>query len=67
MGSQAERTPGKVEAGGPRWARLQLVDQVRQWLAEWVVPHSHADKTRNIWRVRQTMQPRVPVQEKKTL
>ena len=44
MGSQAERTPGKVEAGGPRWARLQLVDQVRQWLAEWVVPHSHADK-----------------------
>ena len=35
---------GKVAAGGPGWARRWLVDKARQWLAEWVVPHSHVDK-----------------------
>ena len=35
-GSQAERTRGKAATGGPGW--------VRQRLADWVVPNSHADK-----------------------
>ena len=36
MGSQVERTCGKVEAGGPGQAKQQLADQA--------VPHLHADK-----------------------
>ena len=36
MGSQVERTCGKVASGGP--------GQVRWWLAEQVVPHVHAVK-----------------------
>ena len=36
MGSRANRTHGKVAAGGPGWERQQLVDRV--------VPHSCADK-----------------------
>ena len=40
----AERTCSKTAAGGPGQARQQLADPVRQWLADWVVPHSNADK-----------------------
>ena len=43
-GSWVERTHSKAAAGGPGWARHWLVDKARQWLAEWVVPHSHVDK-----------------------
>ena len=44
MGSWAEKTCGKAAAGGPRQVWWQLVDQARRWLADWAVPHSHADK-----------------------
>ena len=51
-GSRAERTHGKVEAGGPsevvdcreRWTRLQLSDPTRWWLEDPSVPHSCIDK-----------------------
>ena len=44
MGSQAERTHSKAVARGPGQARWRLVEQARQRLVDWVVPHSHADK-----------------------
>ena len=44
MGSQVERTHSKRTARGKGWARRQLADQARWRLAEWVVPHLHADK-----------------------
>ena len=42
----AKRTHGKAAAGGPGRARRCLVDWVRRWLIDWVVPHSCADKLR---------------------
>ena len=44
MGSWAERTQGKVAAGGPGRARLQLTDPARWWIVDWAVLHSRADK-----------------------
>ena len=44
MNGGAERIHGKAEAGGPGWARLRLIDLVRQWVADWVAPHLHADE-----------------------
>ena len=52
MGSRAERTRGKVAAGGPSevadcgtgQARLQLADPTRWWLADPAAPHLHMDK-----------------------
>ena len=39
-----ERTHGMAAAGGPGQVRQWQVEQVRQPLAEWVVPHLHSDK-----------------------
>ena len=36
MGNQVEKTSSEVAAGG--------LGQARWWLADWAVPHSHADK-----------------------
>ena len=44
MGSQVERSQGKVVAVRLAWARQQLVDSARRQLADRVVPHLHADK-----------------------
>ena len=44
MDSWAERTQGKVAAGGPGRARLQLTDPARWWIVDWAVLHSSADK-----------------------
>ena len=44
IGSWTERTQGKADSGRLGWARWQLVDLVRQWIADWVVPHSCSDK-----------------------
>ena len=40
----SQEDSSKVAAGGPGWARRQLVDCARDGLAELVVPHLHADK-----------------------
>ena len=52
MGSRAERTCGKVVAGGPSEvadcgtgkARLQVADLTRWWLADPAAPHLRTDK-----------------------
>ena len=44
MGSWVERTSSKVVGGGLGQARLQLTDPGRQWIADWSVLHSRADK-----------------------
>ena len=41
------------------------VGQARWRIADWVVPHSHADKPGGTRGARQTMQPRAPVQGNK--
>ena len=42
---QTGRKGGDGQTGWSRLATRQwLVDQVRWWLTEWVVPHLHADK-----------------------
>ena len=50
MGSQSERTRGKVAVGGPRQAKWWLADLVKQRLVELQVSHSRADKPGGITR-----------------
>ena len=45
MGSQVERIHSKAAAGEPGQAKRRMAEQVRRQLADWVVPHLHADKT----------------------
>ena len=44
MGSRAERTLRKMEAGGPWQARGLLTEQARWWRVEWAVSYLRADK-----------------------
>ena len=44
MGSWVERTYHKAAGWRTGAGKVQLVGPVRQWPADWVVPHSWADK-----------------------